>query len=563
MDRYRSSGKVNLGAFIPLAVLTLLLAVGMGALLDQLFRWGFYLMVLAPLICSLPVAFAVSGSVAGGKCRNSWVGGVFGLIAGLLIFASYFYVGMTRDLSGLLGTVTFPNPMHLHNYTRYRMKAQVIEDVVGPDKKTLEPDTGDVVMNWVFFVAELGAVAFICASPGWSRAGNAFCEGCGTWMTQSFATFEPGSGNDVLEKIDQRQFKELAKVPRTPFQANKPACLMMLERCSECENRGRTSGGYASIKEAKSLSGLSFQVYATSPGKSIVSRMAIDASGTESLSRLANGGGASSSCPFSSDGAPNAADPRLEAVKKAKISLAPEGGKVLVMRNLLINTLYGLLPIGIFLAGIGVMATCLLRMKDFDPASFNTLLHSTGEATALSVGAIMTLIGVGVLLFNKSMFADIHFKRLISEAFQRRFDAPFNLHDGELVEIIPRENWRVMLNTAADIGYLHIDPRRKRMCFEGDKERMEIPGEAISKCELLEFRLGQDESGAVTSLAGVGVLTPDGEREIPFYPGACDGRLGKKKRRQLAIELLERIEAISNLKRGDEKIEAFDPKFGS
>ncbi|SPE54965.1 membrane hypothetical protein [Verrucomicrobia bacterium] len=84
--QYRPSGRINLVWFIPWLFLAGATAGVLALLMHLAFRGGVYLVVLVPIA----VAFALAGmtllAVAKGHCRNPWLAGAVGLLAGLVTY---------------------------------------------------------------------------------------------------------------------------------------------------------------------------------------------------------------------------------------------------------------------------------------------------------------------------------------------------------------------------------------------------------------------------------------------------------------------------------------------
>jgi hypothetical protein len=210
-----------------------------------------------------------------------------------------------------------------------------------------------------------------------------------------------------------------------------------------------------------------------------------------------------------------------------------------------LSTVVGLLPVGLLIGGFGLVALGLvLGLPGADGAS---VIPETAAWTLAGLGVILGVSMLVVLLRCPSWLANKYLRAVLDREFLRRREPLLDLRKRhiELVEIIPRENWRIMLNTAADIGLLRIDEKKRQILFEGDKERMSIPAAAIEECEVLCFtmNMGQGVSDS-TWLAAIRVRTQDGIRELPFYPRALDNTVRKKERQALAEDLVARIRRL-------------------
>src|SRR5687768_8049986 len=91
---YHRSGRVAWPRFLPLAVVTLLVAAGMAYVwfLAHDAGWGYWM--LTPAILALPVVWAAYVAVAVGRCRNRGVAVALGALAALVLHAGYFHADL-------------------------------------------------------------------------------------------------------------------------------------------------------------------------------------------------------------------------------------------------------------------------------------------------------------------------------------------------------------------------------------------------------------------------------------------------------------------------------------
>jgi hypothetical protein len=78
----------------------------------------------------------------------------------------------------------------------------------------------------------------------------------------------------------------------------------------------------------------------------------------------------------------------------------------------------------------------------------------------------------------------------VRRAWRRRSDAVASpdAAGAVVVELIPRRRWRLFLpRRATDIGVLALDPHRRELCFEGDRQRYRIPVRCIESCRVDAF----------------------------------------------------------------------------
>src|SRR5882762_8173703 len=88
---YLGSGKVNWVRFIPWPALAWAASALLAVLLYFLFRWGFYFVVIVPIVVSLLMAGMVALAVKKGHCRSRVAGGLLGLLTGITLYLGYYY----------------------------------------------------------------------------------------------------------------------------------------------------------------------------------------------------------------------------------------------------------------------------------------------------------------------------------------------------------------------------------------------------------------------------------------------------------------------------------------
>ena len=110
-----------------------------------------------------------------------------------------------------------------------------------------------------------------------------------------------------------------------------------------------------------------------------------------------------------------------------------------------------------------------------------------------------SLIGLGVALFVAYCVFETYligiiparcYLRWLRDRVDRRPDAIVPAHDPDalFVQIIPRENWAVVMGeNAGDVGLLFIDHGRRELRYEGDLERWTVPAECVRSFRLRSF----------------------------------------------------------------------------
>jgi hypothetical protein len=110
----------------------------------------------------------------------------------------------------------------------------------------------------------------------------------------------------------------------------------------------------------------------------------------------------------------------------------------------------------------------------------------------------------------------------------------------------------MMLESAADVGFLKVDEARSCLLYEGDVERWRIPAKSVLSCEVEEFVVGEGGHGAQSFYVAVLRADVSGQVwEAPFTRRHIDwGRRGAKQRaaethalRELVCKVLPQVEA--------------------
>jgi hypothetical protein len=158
-----------------------------------------------------------------------------------------------------------------------------------------------------------------------------------------------------------------------------------------------------------------------------------------------------------------------------------ETGRVLDRRRIrrfYLLTLPVLLPILVGVAGAVVLGTV------DDPE---------GSVVGIGLFVLCMLLFVAYCIYESGFIGHyparcyLHWLR---ERVDRRPDALVKSDDPDafFVQIIPRENWSVMMGeNAADVGFLRVDQNRREIRYEGDVERWTIPAEVVRSFRLRSF----------------------------------------------------------------------------
>lgn len=540
---YRASGRIDLLRFLPLLGLVWLGSTMSALLLHLLYRQGWYLVAVAPLLLALAVTGLIYVAVRFGHCRNPWAGALLGALAGVWLYLGCFYLGMVADTDG----EALLHPELLPHYVHYRMQHQLLKSShdLGKEKKR-EPGLVDIGFNWLFFAMELGFCVVLPALAGRHQSRRAFCEECGRWMETEEAAFPPGTGQQFQAALETGDPAPLGGLQGSAPTLQQAACLAVVELCRGPHRLAGAVPVFLSVKECRQVAGVGKSHLAGSPGKLLAASVGLSRPEIAALRLF---------FPGLRDQVPEIPSPVVPAPVVVTGALPPacaeiaalppgEAGQVFNTRNHWLVTLVGFAPLVLGLGGF------------FALLGGGALLAGAGEANRgphdvfLGWALLLPGLALGPYLLYRTLrdpgwASRWYLRKLIRRAFAGHRDplvrpgSPGSMQ----IEIVPRQNWRIMLQTATDIGFLRLDRESPGLLFEGDQERMRIPAAAIVKTELLSFALGQ-EANTQYWLAGITIRTPTGLRELPIGPRTAESQMRPGHRRGLAEELLAEVNEL-------------------
>src|SRR5262245_41204951 len=207
LDRpqYRASGKVDFARFLFwFVVLALPIALAAGFLLCKVFMWGFYLVMIAPLVAGLLAGAGVALAVRLGRCRNRWVGAVAGLVVGLVMYLGYyhFHFGYLTKFQHFHRVDVLPRWIHFRVLTDEQRKVGDFRDKdQAPGAKNL--GVVDQVFKWMFFVFDAAAAVVPAVAIGWGMTTKPFSERRRRWMTAHTTRVLPPVADVILTGLTE------------------------------------------------------------------------------------------------------------------------------------------------------------------------------------------------------------------------------------------------------------------------------------------------------------------------------------------------------------------------
>ncbi|MDB6108666.1 MAG: hypothetical protein JWR69_416 [Pedosphaera sp.] len=547
---FKSSGKVNWVRFIPWAALAWIVSVGLAMLLYFLFTWGFYFVLLIPLLVSLGVAGMVLLAVQKGHCRSRLVASLLGLATGMTLYLGYYYAGMVDAL----GIESVARVELLPSYIAFRMQTDVIRHEHSPKRDRDEATTtGSHGMNWFMFAAEFCCIIGISCAGGFRRAGKPYCEKCQGWMNRETTKFKPEIGPAFAEALRLGAVQSLAALFTSPPKSTAPYTAVALDYCPSLKS-GKTKDCtvYMSVKQiTENPKGATLDAFDGAKGKLLLRQIRIK---PDELAAL---------LPRFSVLETVTETTAAEALRELRVEAPVQtmvradiwpvdplyAGKVLTTKTKLIAvgfmlglvlTIFGSIGLG-FLGGY-------FAFPDHLPAGgVSPALKLLGEAL-IGIAILLAVADLILILTAPDFFATRHLLRLIKREFARRPERLVNPGDSEVhfVQIIPRANWgKLKLDDASDVGFLRLDLKYREILFEGDKEYFRIPTAAITSCEVERFVVGEGSHGATTFYRLVlEVNDSSGSREVPIGPRGGSGKFRAQKREKWARDMERRIKAM-------------------
>lgn len=456
-----------------------LVAAAAGWFLSLLFRSGFYWILLVPMLVALGLGGVLHLLVGAMKCRQHWVAGAIGGMAGILAYLGYFYFTMQHDFPGApVGA--------LPRYILLRMANDVIEDVGKPN---VGPKKPVAFFNWMFAGMELSFFACMGASMPWVRARRAYSVVLGRWATKEEVKLTPYASPGLIAAWERGELA-VALRDAPPSQHPQQACKFIAEWFDAPDGSPLEWPVYGSIEDHRT------GWFVQTMKKMVIRQVELTTAEIISLRAVLPKLAAKLDVehPELQVAAPARVIPTAAATGGAKSTATSVATVTPVeeeFRQRVRNRSYpwmlnlrDLMPIVHFLTGLLLIACCV-GLVIMDGIGFKLLgvLCGLGAAAALGWGYYTSQ---WCLCVYGNRWGE---KRLRTE-LARRPKTIVDLADDDLryVSIIPRDSFtKVKLTMASDLLLLKIDEARKQLRLEGDSDRHVIPFASILNCHPLCF----------------------------------------------------------------------------
>jgi len=477
--RYRTSGKINAAPFMLLACGAIVVAIGVGFLVQLCVVLRFPGALLGPLFGGLAVTIAVAIAVWCGKCRNSWLAGLLGVAAGAVVLLAAFQFNLVAAHGNdhILRVNLLPSWIddHVHN--------NVIWEPGWPGQP--RPVTeADVIFRYGLLFVGLFAGCAVPAITGWLMAAKPFSESHNRWFKTWVTRLTRESGEAVIDALTGNNEEILSHVIK-PFISGKskkpPTAFTQLTLeyiASEPDTPVYLSVVMVPIGKSQSVwpktlarrweltttEAMTFATAFTIPEAMFGERCEGTQPGDRAATAIA-----------------------------ARVLVLPdqEAGLILSAGNRWFSTLMALSPLFLGL-GVGAVAGGVAAIHA-DELELPVLI-------GLGVLSVVSVIGGLVWM---GMFADFlpswHYHRVACRVVAERAESLVHPDDpaAQFVQVVPRKNWgRVMLGNADDVGFLLLDQSRGVILYEGDFERWIIPRESVISVNLEAFDVGPTDPTA-------------------------------------------------------------------
>jgi len=539
-ERYRNSGGFKPAHLLLWGLIAGAVAIALGVVLHLAYMRGVYIILIAPLLAGALLAGIVYLAVRQSHCRNRWMAGLVGLIAGLLLYLSYYHSGLV-EIAGLQNAHRVDV---LPKYIQMRLQTDIVADVGRP----VDPNAnrqGEFWMNSLLFLLELALVCMTSVGLGIHRAVQPYSEVSGEWMLEHLAVFPPGAGRSLVDALESGRLHEWMQSPPERQRPAIPFSQIVLHFDPALIDIDPEAPVYLTVKETEVVQQGMFLKKRTPVVRTLVQHIQLLPDEIAALRALF----------FALK--PKAA-PSVQAVERpiaaptgtVRVEPLPadDSGRVLSPSYRLLCRFHAAVVVGMTVYGIGallagpVLGLAGVRIGPAPP---------WGVAMALIASGLVCL----TLLLKVLLYFQRQGNRVLYERARREFalrpDAIVDFDDPNMVfvDIAPRANWRKsnwMLETASDVGFLAIDSSRRMLLFEGDRERYWIPAGAILGCEVEQVEPPSNLTAQTDHyphfVAVVRANHRDGPWEAPFsVRHDPNSRFRGRSHQSRAQELRERI----------------------
>ncbi len=183
--------------------------------------YGFYFLILMPMLGGLLAGLLGILVVRQAHCRNRLLAGLLGLMIGVVAYLGNYHVDMLR----FIGFDNWHRVDALPHYIWFRWQV----DTVGKPGQNHGPPWW--VMNMIISIVEVGCMGGISASLAWGAAGKPYAEGAGCWMTNKTAQCPAGASAAIVAALDQHSSESLQAAVQPMFSDTDGYCQLEVWMC--------------------------------------------------------------------------------------------------------------------------------------------------------------------------------------------------------------------------------------------------------------------------------------------------------------------------------------------
>ncbi len=448
-------------------------ALAAGFILSLMFHWGWYLIVLVPMVLALALGGILHLLVAAAKCRNHWLAGTIGVLAGAIAYASYFHFDMQHHVPVAMQNRVDLLPM----YIAHRMASDVQEDVGKPQFAPKKPAP---FLNWLMAGFELACLVGIASSFGWTRARRAYSHDLRRWSHKEEVQMAPYYSENLLKAWENGDLpKALRDAP--PIPQPQISCKFVVEWFDDPDASPLDHPVYASIDDHYRTWGIQTMRYSVVRQVELTTAevLSLRASLPKLATKLDVVHPELQVAPAAVVAAPSMANEEISMV--ATVTPVPEPFRQLVRNGAYawnIN-IRDIVPVFYFLGGIGLVA-------------LGAWLGSVGQMILCVLLVFTGIAGFVWGTYTSQMCLCVYGNRWahgrLRAEIAKRPNLIVDLHDPDLkyVSIIPRESFvKIKWTMSSDLLLMKIDTDRDEIRLEGDSDQYIIPGAAITDCQPL------------------------------------------------------------------------------
>jgi hypothetical protein len=216
---YKPSGKCS-PRLVPLTVLSLLLAVGLGWVLRSC-EGNYYAPILTVGIVGVPLFIAIWLTLSLGRCRNVRVAVAISLLVTVVYYLGYwqmsYYLNVLRQGPEAIKKVELVSGAKgMPGYFLFRTKVKDPIEFLAPTSGTAAPSAhGDKLLNGAAFVIEFALLLYIALLIGLGNSRRVYYEHLNRWAESWGFQLQPGDTQTVLHIVQTQMWGDLEKLDHT------------------------------------------------------------------------------------------------------------------------------------------------------------------------------------------------------------------------------------------------------------------------------------------------------------------------------------------------------------